>query len=49
MDKFREKAPPIVFYKDHWSEILSAILVMNTIYCRKHNIRLVDSKKRSGQ
>ena len=49
MDKFRENKPPKVFHRDHWSRILSAILNMKTIYCRKHNIRLVNTKKRSGQ
>ena len=49
IDEFREKEPPIVFHKDHWSKILGAILSMKTIYCRKHNIRLVNPKKRAGQ
>ena len=49
IDKFREKEPPIVFFKDHWSKILGEILGMKTIYCRKHNNRLVNTKQRSGQ
>ena len=49
MDKFRENTPPLVFHRDNWSRILSAILNMKTIYCRKHNIRLVNPKKRAGQ
>ena len=49
MDKFREKKLPIVFHRDHCSRILSAILGMKNIYCRKHNIRLVNPKQRAGQ
>ena len=49
MDKFREKKPPIVFHRDHWSRILSAIFGMKTIYCTKHNIGIVNPKQRSGQ
>ena len=49
MDKFRENKPPMVFHRDHWSRILSEILSMKTIYCRKHNIRLVNPKQQAGQ
>ena len=49
IDKFRENEPPIVFHRDHWSRILNAILAMKTIYCRKNNIRLVNTKQRAGQ
>ena len=49
IDKFRENQPPKVFYRDHWSRILSAILNMKTIYCRMHNIRLVNPKQRAVQ
>ena len=49
MDKFRENTPPLVFHRENWSRILSAILSMKTIYCRKHNIRLVNPKQRAGQ
>ena len=42
-------ALPIVFYNYHWSKILSAILGMKTIYCKKHNIRLVNPKQRAGR
>ena len=49
MDKFRENSPPLVFHSDNWSRILSAILSMKTMYCRKHNIRLVNPKQRAGQ
>ena len=49
MEKFLENKPPLVFYRDHWSRILSAILNMKTIYCEKHNIRIVNPKQRAGQ
>ena len=49
MDKFRENKPPLVFHREIWSRILSAILNMKTIYYRKHNIRLVNTKQRAGQ
>ena len=49
MDKSRENKPPTVFHSDHCSRIRSAILGMKTIYCRKHNIRLVNPKQRAGQ
>ena len=48
INKFREKEPPIVFHKEHWSKILGAILVMKTIYWRKHNIKLVNPKQQEG-
>ena len=32
INKFREKEPPIVFHKEHWSKILGKILGMKTIY-----------------
>ena len=44
INKFFEKEPPMVFHKEHWSKILDGILSMKTVYCRKHNIRLVDPK-----
>ena len=48
-NKFREKEPPIVFHKEHWSKILGSILGMKTDYCRNHNIKLVNTKQRSGK
>ena len=49
MDKFRENTQPLVFQRENWSRILTAILSMKTMYCRKHNIRLVNPKQRAGQ
>ena len=49
IDKFREKEPTIVFHKYHWSKSLGAILGMKNIYCRKHNIKLVNPKQQAGQ
>ena len=49
LKNFREKEPPVVFHKENWSKILDAILGMKTIYCRKHNIKLVNPKKLSGK
>ena len=49
MDKFQEKEPNIFFHRDYWGKILSAILGMKNINCRKHNIRHVNPKQRAGQ
>ena len=49
MDKFRENTQPLVFHRENCSRILSAILGMKTIYCRKNKTRLVNPKQRAGQ
>ena len=49
MDKFRENTQPLVFQRESWSRSLTAILSMKTMYCRKHNIRLVNPKQQAGQ
>ena len=49
INKFHEKEPPVVFHKEHWSKILGAILGMKTIYRRKHNIKIINTKQQAGQ
>ena len=49
INKFREKEPPVVFHKEHWSKIIGAILGMKTTYCRTYNTKLVNPKQQAGK